>query len=292
MEKKFEEVMRKLEADLSSNEQEKDELRRLAKNIQLVNKAMEEVIADAGFMVAGALEEEVQILYNKDRFPLLLARVKLFKKCYDIETFRRYSTDEQMRHYCGKEMERIRLFFTTQREFCEYYYGGQTDNDRYLYCDTNAGREQVIIIDDSQPPVTNRGCLLKASLLAYQEYNLLLQGKLISVVGPKFKAETRTTVTWEYTPTDLAEQVLAQYESDTTHVDGQPATLEFLIQLAASTYGNIDPRKLEKLIQNIRNRKRGPAKHHLRLIASLEAGNERVLDKRPRKTSLGIKRLK
>ena len=66
MERGFEELTAGLEAQLESNAQEQDILRRLAKSIRVVIGAMEDLVKDGNFVAQYYFEEATQILFNKE----------------------------------------------------------------------------------------------------------------------------------------------------------------------------------------------------------------------------------
>jgi hypothetical protein len=293
MERGFEELKAGLEAQLESNAQEQDIFRRLAQSIRAVIGAMEDLVKDGNLVVQYYFEEATQILYNKDRFPVLLSKLILFRKCFELEKSLQHLTAEKAKGFCEKEQETMLQFFTAHRDFQEYYYCGQTTEDRYWYTSLNKNLVPLPYSDSVPPPFNHPGCQLKSLLMAYQEYRPILSGKLGSLSEATLNiSKSGQIVKWESTEIDMVELLVALYEAGTVSVDGQSAGQEFLFQQAGSIFSNIDPYKLHGLVKNVRNRKGGAPKFLLRLIAALDARMSRAFTEQPRRNPLKSNRLK
>ena len=263
MERAFDEIMAELERDLQSNDQERDVLRRLAKNIQLVKKALQEVAGRAPFALASGSEKDAQILFNRDRLPLLLAKLKFFRKCYDLEVNRRHSTVEKLKLYCERELDKIQQFFTAKRKFCEYYYSGETKDDWQIY------------------KITNSGCLLKATLIAYEQYGEVLHNELSR--SKEFVTEEPQkdyNLKIKATETDIVELAFAFHAAKVVMVNGKNATQEFLI-IAMRKIFNMPLANWEGLAKNARMRTKTEVKFLERLTNALSEHNRELLDQNP-----------
>lgn len=86
-------------------------------------------------------------------------------------------------------------------------------------------------------------------------------------------------VTWNYKLIDLAEKVVGEYEAETTNVDGQPATLDYLIKEAANRYDNVTEDQLTSAVSGITKRKR-PTQFHERIIVLLRRRGDRLVENR------------
>lgn len=286
MSRSYWETVKGLENRLTANDKEPDIVRRLAKNIRLARAAMDEVVADRNFMARYFLEEAVQIECNKELFPALLSKYIFLRKYLALEMSRLYATEETARQFCESELARIGQFFSVHKEFCEYFFSGDTTEDQRWYTSLNTENPALDLSEPIPFPFHHPGCRLKSMLVAYQEYRPLLRA--LTTVNSNRSQEK---ITFQGSQVDLVEILLALYEAESVFVDGRPAGQGFLFQRVASIFSNIDASGLEGLVKNVRNRKGGAAKFLYRLINALEDRMSRAFTEEPRKRPLNPKRL-
>lgn len=293
MSSQYEERLKALENQLMSNEQEPDLLRRLSKNIRLVRGAMEAMAADREFMTRYFFEEATQIEYNKERLPVLLSKLIFFCKYLTLEIFLLHVTGDKAVEFCESELAATGRFFIEHKDFCAYCFSDDTAEDPSRYSSKNIVNEPIDFSEPTPSLFHHPGCQLKSMLLACQEYRRLLRAKLenLSAITANTKRGGER-ISFEGQQVDLAELLLALYEAETVFVDGQPAKQEFLFQQVAAIFSNIEAGKLQGLIKNVRDRKGGPAKYLLRLVAALDGRMTRAFTESPRKTPLKHNRLK
>jgi len=273
----YDKVMERLENDLAANEHESDALKRHAIGMELVRAAYWELFTDANFSEAYlSSDTRAYLPLNKRLIPRLLAKYAFHRLCYDFENHKLCSTRENHKLFCSQELGKIYAFFSAQRDFIAYSYKGGSDRDLQLFSPFGDPEAPIIIQEFDQFYFENNRTLQLALLVAYEQYREILRTELEEPASPGTKS--RHKVTWTKKIIDLAEQVVAQYEYGTTEVDGKPATLDFLIQLAAATYSNITAEQLATNARGVTIRSKGSSAHHEALIGSMIKRSERLLD--------------
>jgi RteC protein len=276
--------MADLDLSLKENDLEPDLLKRLSVAIRLTSDVVVELLSNEDLNCEMQFEELPQIDFNKHQLPPLLARLLFFHKSYLLECHKLTSTAEIYRPFLEKDLASIREFFTTYSVSCQYYLSGATSNDWYLFTMHNEeappppGNDALLKIWNKLNPA----CLLVSCLLANRQYIGLLREEMSKPSQTQHPAASKRNISWNYSKTDLVEQVLGQFESDTTKIDGKPATLEALME-EAQDYYNVSLKDYHNLLQHIRDRKDGPDAHHQRLADGIHRRVDALLEGRRRK---------
>jgi hypothetical protein len=284
MEQVFETVMKKLTEGIEANEQESNPLKRLSKNIELVKSAICDLFGNADFNLSYGLEEDFQIRCNKHLLPRLYSKLIDFRKRYQYECRKLYSTSESATLFCESELDKIHHFFTDHRSFCEYYLGDNMEDDWQLFTDRNQIEMPADLDLARGLPIWNQGCLLASWMLAYEEYGALLKGELTAPAEPGPK-QRKVKVSWNLPVTDLVEKVAGEYELGTTSFDGKPATLDALMMVAEEYY-DISLKNYKGHLQNIQTRKGGPSTYHDKAKQALYKRTDDLLEGKRRKRGL------
>lgn len=282
MKELFNNLMQKLDADLSANDEEQNLLKRISKNILLVEEAIGELFRAVSLDRPYHSEESTQIEYNKHYFPPLYAKRIFYKKCYEGENQRLHSSEEQYRSYCVNELMRIQEFFSTHSSFCQNFYSGNTENDWILFTTLTEDEYRLPDAGHLFPSNSNPNTLLLACLLAYEQYAALLrkQGQYgNSITGQEDNVE----IVYKGQLIDLVELAMGVYVSKDIHVNGKPATQEFF-RIAIERFLGVSLKYWDGMVQKLSTRKDQFSKHHDN-IRKLSAHFSRIPEDRSRRKS-------
>jgi hypothetical protein len=290
MEKTFTEVMARLEKDLVANERVIPKLKKICLDIERIKAAIGELFQDPDFYMGYSLINDNFILFNKKHFPPLLAKLFFAHLHLEFERQKEFSILEAFKDWCEMELGKVKEFFARNWYLYTYWQTDQAKDDEELFWGNGKGYEPIIAPTPLHPPYDlvhiggdgfhNAGLLTLAGLMAYEQYKEILKEELADNRPGVMKLEEvrKGRVGWSKTIRDLAEQILGQYEYRTTLVDGEAATLEFLIEENCRLFTNVTVKQLTAAIRGVTARSKGPAVHHQAIIKAMHGRHDRLLD--------------
>jgi hypothetical protein len=237
MKEKFEALLEKLESAISANDSEKNTLKKVSKNILLVEEAIVEfhfiAYEDSGFRTVKA----TQINCNKVYIPQLYAKLLFQKKLYKFENQKLHATLPKFKEFCERELEEIRVFFVTHATFCQRYQGGYTENDKMLFTNIDEDDWKAENSDELLLVSTNPNSILIASLLAYDQYAPLLKMQLPGASSPVELSGKGDTVTYRGSKIALIEIGMGLFLTNDILVNGKPATETYIRRCIERFFG-------------------------------------------------------
>ena len=278
---------RKLEADIATNENEENSIKRVMLNYEVTEELVRDLISHLFEKGAWPKDEQAEIQYNKSILPPFFAKHIFYLKYRALEIQRISSTREQFVLFCKDELDKIRKFFISHSSELYCYYSKMGHRDRLLFTSRAVQDNSSILPEyplfDCQ---INSGCLLVACFLAYQEYGRSLQEEIAGACRPLTvpgeKMETNAT------ETELVELAMALHAAGVFSVDGYDASQEYIINWVRGWSGQA-LKNWQQLASNIRNRKLSNLKFLERLKNGLAGRNDRILLDRSRQRRLGTK---
>lgn len=279
MKELFEDVMKTLEAERIVNDKDRNPLKRISKNIQLVDEEMGGFIVRLSFCTPYCTEEDVQVECNKNYFPRLYGKLLLYRKLFDLENQRLHSTQEKYADYCASELGGIRQFFIDHRTFCLHFYAGDVESHRLLF--TRAAEEERPLQEkrDPVPDEANTNTVLLAWLYAYEEYREVLQqkpGQSALAVLPESERTYKGAII------GLVELIMYLWISQEILIDGEPAGQEY-IKTAIEQMAGVEIDNFAQRVYSLKNRKKELFSNFEVIKRKLLAHLGQLKDDRPRK---------
>jgi len=255
----IEQLIRKLENQLSIHQQEKQPLRRL----RLCKETSQEAIAELARFTSnhGLANAEEVVLYNKQWAPYFYAKLQYFTKCFDLEFICLTLGEEDKRRLYEHELKDIQYFFSRYSGFCQDYYSGNCDNDPAIYWssanfDASPAEGPELLVGAE----VNDGRKLVALILVHEQYRDYLMDKLL---GPDRDSSSDASLApplpsakWVKSKTDLAELIYSLFLDKAVEVGGKPATLVYYEKVCKHLFG-VTFADLSVTVNKICNRKSG-----------------------------------
>lgn len=294
MEKFFTEVMARLEKDLAANEGVTPLIKKILLDIDRISAALNELLGNFDFYKGYSLNDANTILFNKIHLPPLLAKLVFAHLFLEFERQKEFSTSAEFKAWCLKEFETVKSFFETGWHLYRYWQTNRSDGDEAIFCGDGKGYASLFLPAPIDPPYNlawvtgnrfdNAGLLTLAGLMAYEQYKKILKEELdVRHSEAEPERELKGRATWNKKMVDLAEQIVGQYEYQTTFVDGKPATLDFLKKQATHLYTNVTLKQIDAAVRGVTSRSKGAVEHHQSIILALQGRGERLVEGRKAK---------
>lgn len=246
--------MGRLEQELGELDDEPNSLRRIARCQERVKAAIQDAAKIEGFNQVQS-DAKNSILFLKELIPSLESKLIFYRLYFELEMHKQSSTSERHKAYCEEKLCVIRDWQLKNREFIEYYYSGRED------------------LDHCEFVVKKEGSGMVSTLLGYQEFTKTLKSELEDEVHFE-------PATWTGTATDLVEQIMGEYATGHTQVNGKPVTYDYLVARAQKMYPNVSLQNFEGIVADIRRRQEGPTTYHAMKIKLMKEKAQELLDGR------------
>jgi hypothetical protein len=254
------EVIQQLQANMELGLEETnlilDPVHRFERCTKLVIRAIDELKALVNSNSFPSPEEEIH--YFKAVCPSFYGNHFYFTKVYAIERLKRSARKKNLRKTFNHDLKEIELFFSQNKETCDYFYESLTYRDQELF--RRDGSHEGVIEELS--PVIDVNLTItsyKISLIiANEKYRVYLQDELKRLDSPgetiDFSAVTKDEVTLGISKSFLVEEIVALQLSGLIKVNGEPASLAWLTK-KAEQFLNTDLKDFKSLDYANRGRK-------------------------------------
>ena len=233
-----------------------DPVQRYDRSRKLVRKTIDEL---KGFATSNAFQstsEEIQ--YFKTVCPIFYSKYFYFNRVYHVEVLKRSAGKKSLRWMYNHDLREIELFFSQNQDMCMYYYENLSHRDEELF--TRQSSRQGIIEDLS--PVIDANFTLASYkiswIIANEKYRCYLEKECKRLDNPQEEVEEshvdEDEVTLGSSKSFLAEEIVALYLAGIIMVNGEPASLAWLIKKAEKVL-NTDLKDFKSLDYANRGRK-------------------------------------
>jgi len=188
--------------------------------------------------------EYIIIRYNKEWLPALLTRAIFFECCYQLESQKQNGHPGYLPSFIDSKFADIDQFFRFNTEFCRYYDRQGELRDKELFANREAVATPTDLGKFGLPVNINANSLLIATIPAYRQFSVVLKEELSRLgpvnlsMGSRAYPEEKN-LTYKGTKISLVELATALYAKGQIHVDGKPATLEYVTTLIGDAL-NVD----------------------------------------------------
>lgn len=201
--KEIEQIWTDLQSELAALDKQENPIKRTMLSRQVALEAVEKL--ENFFATWDAFNDDPFALgnFNRNLAPPLYAKYIFFSKVWAFECLKVDASEcEQLYEV---ELARIRLFFQQYGEFRRYYLSGATDNDALYFQKLvrNTLRLDELVVGIS--PDVNKGCLLVAYMMAFDEY----RSYLIELQKGQTEPAIDSDLTWDGDISDLNEVTIA-----------------------------------------------------------------------------------
>lgn len=268
MREAFKVLLEELEADLSKLELEPDPLKRLGHCLERVEIAIDEVPKREDFEIYYG---EVGFLFLKELMPQLFRKLLYYHLRFDLEMHKASSIKREYIRYCENKLGQIRRWLDENLGFIKYYYSKAFEEEEWYVLNKAGGRIPKVLNNYLKFPFQHESAGIVATILAYEDFakvlKIELQGSELVLKPAKWNGKT----------IELVEQIMGEYETGHTVVNGQPATQDYLVARAEKMYHNVSLKNFDNLASQARARKaRTP--YHEKKIQLINARADELLD--------------
>lgn len=270
MRKEFKVLIEQLEADLSKFELEPNPLKRFGRCLERVEAAIVEVPKREDFEIYYG---EVGFLLLKELMPQLFRKLLYYHLRFDLEMNKASSTKQEYTQYCENKLGQIRQWLDDNLGFIKYYYSQAFEEEEWYVLNKAGGRIPDVMNDYLKFPFQHESAGVVATILAYEDFAKVLK---VELQEPELVLEPAK---WNGKTMELVEQIMGEYETGHTVVNGEPATQDYLVARAEKMYSNVSLKNFDNLASQARARKvRTP--YHEKKIKLINSRADELLDEK------------
>jgi len=252
----FQELQANMELGLEETNLILDPVHRFERCTKLVIRAIDQLKGLVNSYSFQSPEEEIH--YFKTVCPAFYSKHFYFTKLYAIERLKRSARKKNLRKTFNHDLKEIELFFSQNKETCDYFYESLTYRDHEFFRRdwTHEGViEELAPVIDVNLTITS----YKISLIvANEKYRVYLQDELKRLDSPGEIVDvsdvTKDEVTLGISKSFLVEEIVALQLSGLIKVNGEPASLAWLTKKAEQLL-NTDLKDFKSLDYANRGRK-------------------------------------
>jgi len=179
--------------------------------------------------------EYTLIRYNKEWLPPLLAKAIFFEWCYRLEFQKQNRHPGHLASFINSDFAEMDMFFGNHEEFCRYHDRQGESRDRLLFADRQAFAPATDLEKFGLSRYINASSFVIGKILAYKEYSAVLRDELTKLGPVNFSMDSvpdpeEKRITYKGTKMGLVELTTALYAKGEIHLDGKPATKEFIVR--------------------------------------------------------------
>lgn len=252
----FQQLLAKMELSLEETNLILDPVQRFDRCSKLVIRAIDQLKGYINSYSFRSPEEEIH--YFKTVCPAFYSKHFYFTKVYNIERLKRSARKKNLRKTYNHDLKEIELFFSQNKETCDYYYENLTYRDDEFF---RRERRLEGVIEELSPVIDVNLTITsyKISLIiANEKYRVYLQGELKQLDSPEELVQvsdvTKDQVTLGISKSFLVEEIVALQLSGLIKVNGEPASLAWLTKKAEQLL-NTDLKDFKSLDYANRGRK-------------------------------------